>query len=100
MNAWRDELRGILSTVASTTEWPDLVGEVSRAQEIRQNRLLRPVRLPDKMLTAAAVAEQLGMSVKWVYRNQEKLGAEKHGSAVRFSLRAVERYRVPNRGNR
>lgn len=102
MNEWRDELRGILSTVAATTELPDLIGELARADAIARKRLevapqaSVPEPPTDRLLTADEVAERLNLSVDRVYRDaregrfpfMRRLG----GNTVRFSELGLEEW--------
>jgi hypothetical protein len=55
-----------------------------------------PVTRPaeDTDLTVKEVAHRLGMSECWVRRHQTEIGCTRHGNAVRFSPRSVERYRA------
>lgn len=44
------------------------------------------------LLTAKELAERLGMSTRWVYRNRKKLGGKKLGANVRFTESGLKRY--------
>ena len=49
---------------------------------------------PDRLLTAKAVAERLGVQPRWVYDRADELPFTRRlsGNLLRFSERALERY--------
>ena len=83
---WRAELDRTLSSIP-TEERAAAAGELARylfqliAQPTRS--LTRDVVSLDHYLKAEEVAERLGVSVKWVYRHADNLGA------IRFSANCL-----------
>lgn len=99
--SWQADLRQLVTGVADE-ELHDLVGELARADSIARARLTprgpaSTRREPDPLLSAEDVAEELGMSTKFVYSNRKQLGGVKLGTSVRFSRRAVDRFLARSR---
>lgn len=84
--------------VSSLLAWLDgavpgtLVPAGELADRIRQLPERPQPETRAEYLTAAAVAELLSVSEKFVYAHRDELGGRHFGSAVRFSRRAVEGY--------
>ncbi len=93
-------------------EWPpdalpDLLGELARAEAIASERLHRPpapsvngrpAARPDRYISAAEVAEWLGVKPNFVYAHAKDLGVLRLSNrCVRFSPAAVMRFITAHR---
>ena len=98
-----DGLSGLDAVIAGADreDLPAIIGEFARLEALARLRLSQNAGRPERengagrlsrYLTASKVAARLGVSEKWVYANQDELGAVKLGRCVRFPEAAMARY--------
>jgi predicted DNA-binding transcriptional regulator AlpA len=97
-----------LAATIPAAEVPSLLGELEAVRVRLLARMLRHLVEPpqpeatadDHLLTPAATAKQLGVTVKWLYRNHHRLPFTRQLSrkAIRFSSLGVERWLAQQHG--
>lgn len=80
-----------------STDASALLGELERVKalawmRVQTPRPTSPTPSLDRYLTAAEVAERLGVKLPWVYSHRDDLGGVKMAGVVRYPERAIIRY--------
>jgi hypothetical protein len=85
---------------APSGELPSIRGELARLEAVLMMRLTTPQQFTDvphdddagdRLIDVKAAAEKIGMSVRFMYKHASEYGGEKHGGALRFSAKRLER---------